>query len=192
MDRKALNGPDLWWDWLTLWKLIKFLTKMYIFIDRKGFRSHFCIRLLQHHKIVQSKYRVALSLGSVLRKKAKNDHFHEGEKVGDALIIYKLFSVDFFETKILPFKFGNDIFITFENAKVQRPFCKINVSSFFSPVLEPSLTKWVSRRQPWTMSGRMKYRAAIWSFLKLAPIVFHSAWHSPLHCMQCSAVQACP
>ena len=27
---------------------------------------------------------------------------------------------------------------------------------------------------PWTMSGRMKYRAAIWSFLKLTPIVFHS------------------
>ena len=29
----------------------------------------------------------------------------------------------------------------------------------------------------WTMSGRMKYRAAIWSFLKHSPMVFHSAWH---------------
>ena len=31
------------------------------------------------------------------------------------------------------------------------------------------------------MSGRIKYRAAIWSFLKLTPIVFYSAWHGPFN-----------
>ena len=45
----------------------------------------------------------------------KNDHVHEGGKVGrsDATITI-FFSVDSYDPKSMSFKFGNDIFITFE------------------------------------------------------------------------------
>ena len=32
----------------------------------------------------------------------------------------------------------------------------------------------------WTMSDMVKYRAALWSFLKLTALVFYHVWHSPL------------
>ena len=31
----------------------------------------------------------------------------------------------------------------------------------------------------WTMSDMVKYRAALWSFLKLTALVFYHVWHSP-------------
>ena len=31
----------------------------------------------------------------------------------------------------------------------------------------------------WTMSDMVKYRAALWSFLKLTALVFFHVWHSP-------------
>ena len=50
---------------------------------------------------------------------AKNGQVHEGGKVGRSKATpTKLFSVDSYDLKSMPFKFGNDIFITFENAKV--------------------------------------------------------------------------
>ena len=32
---------------------------------------------------------------------------------------------------------------------------------------------------PWTMSDTVKYRAALWSFLKFTALVFYHVWHSP-------------
>ena len=46
---------------------------------------------------------------------AKNDQVHDGGKVErSSATPTKLFSVDFYELKSMSFKFGNDIFITFE------------------------------------------------------------------------------
>ena len=46
---------------------------------------------------------------------AKNDHFHEGGKVERSNAnSNKLLSVDSYDLKFMSFKFGNDIFITFE------------------------------------------------------------------------------
>ena len=54
------------------------------FIERKGYRSHFCIRLLVHFKTFKMKASLysVLSLVSVYLKMAKNGHVHEGRKVG--------------------------------------------------------------------------------------------------------------
>ena len=64
----------------------------------------------------------------------KNDHVHEGRKVGrsDATPT-KLFSVDFYVLKSMSFKFGNDILITFEMPGVaySRPVDKIHISLQF-------------------------------------------------------------
>ena len=46
---------------------------------------------------------------------AKNDHFHEGGKVGKSNATpTKLFSDDSYDLKSMSFKFGNAIFNTFE------------------------------------------------------------------------------
>ena len=45
---------------------------------------------------------------------AKNDHVHEGGKVGRSDAIPTIFSVNSYDLKSMSFKFGNDIFITFE------------------------------------------------------------------------------
>ena len=46
---------------------------------------------------------------------AKNGHVHEGGKVGRSNATpTKKFSVDSYDLKFMSFKFGNDIFITFE------------------------------------------------------------------------------
>ena len=84
------------------------------FIDRRGYRSHcFCGYTIKSLKI-KTGLQTDLSLGSVLRKKAKNDHVHEGGKVGrrNATPI-KTLSVNFYDPKTLSFIFGNDIFIIF-------------------------------------------------------------------------------
>ena len=45
---------------------------------------------------------------------AKNGHVHESGKVGKGnATSTKFFSVDCYDLKSMPFKFGNDIFITF-------------------------------------------------------------------------------
>ena len=67
---------------------------------------------------------------------AKNDHFHEGRKVGRSNANpVKLFSVDFYDLKSMSFKFGNDIFITFEMPRSSfiMPFWKINILLLFRP-----------------------------------------------------------
>ena len=50
---------------------------------------------------------------------AKTDHFHEGGKVGRSNATpIKFVSVDSFDLKSRSFKFGNDIFNTFEIRRV--------------------------------------------------------------------------
>ena len=67
---------------------------------------------------------------------AKNGHVYEGGKVGrsDATptIFFSVYSSDL---KIMSFKFGNDIFITFEMPGVaySRPVDKIHISLQFRP-----------------------------------------------------------
>ena len=67
---------------------------------------------------------------------AKNDHVHEGGKLGrsDATPT-KIFSVDSYDLKSMSFKFGNDILITFEMPGVaySRPVDKIHISLQFHP-----------------------------------------------------------
>ena len=66
----------------------------------------------------------------------KNGHVHEGGKVETSNATpTKLFSVDFYDLKSLSFKFGNDIFITFEIPRVayNRPVRKIKISLLFRP-----------------------------------------------------------
>ena len=65
---------------------------------------------------------------------AKNGHVHEGGKVGGSNATPNNFSsVDFNDLKIMSFKFGNDIFITFEMPGVaySRPVDKIHISLQF-------------------------------------------------------------
>ena len=67
---------------------------------------------------------------------AKNGQVHEGGKVGrSSATPTKLFSVDSYDLKFMPFKFSNDIFITFEMPRVadNRPVRKINISLLFRP-----------------------------------------------------------
>ena len=67
---------------------------------------------------------------------AKNGHVHEGGKVGksNATPIKKI-SVYSYDLKIMSFKSGNDIFITFEMPGVaySRPIDKIHISLQFCP-----------------------------------------------------------
>ena len=63
---------------------------------------------------------------------AKNDHVHRGGKIERCHSYQKNFSVDYYDPKTMSFKFGNDIFITFE---MPRPFCKINISFLFLPFI---------------------------------------------------------
>ena len=67
---------------------------------------------------------------------AKNGHVHEGRKVGrsDATPT-NFFSVDSYDLKSLSFKFGNDVFITFEIPRVsyRRPVGKMNILLLFRP-----------------------------------------------------------
>ena len=50
---------------------------------------------------------------------AKNGQVHEGGKVGrSSATPTKLFSVDSYDLKSMTFKFGDDIFITFEMPRV--------------------------------------------------------------------------
>ena len=69
-------------------------------------------------------------------KMAKNGHVHEGGKVGrsDATPT-NFFSVDSNNLKSMSFKFGNDIFITFEMPGVaySMSFDKIHISLQFRP-----------------------------------------------------------
>ena len=67
---------------------------------------------------------------------AKNDHFHEGGKVGRSNANpIKLFSVDYYDLKSMSFKFGNDIIFIFEMRR--SPFLmsvgKMNISLLFRP-----------------------------------------------------------
>ena len=67
---------------------------------------------------------------------AKNGQVHEGGKVGRSIATCtKLFSVDSYDLKSMSFKFGNDIFITFEMPRVsyRRPVGKMNISLLFRP-----------------------------------------------------------
>ena len=67
---------------------------------------------------------------------AKNDHIHEGGKVGSSNANHiKLFSVDSYDLKSMSLKFGNDKLITFEMARssYQRPCLKFNISLLFRP-----------------------------------------------------------
>ena len=67
---------------------------------------------------------------------AKNDPFYEGRKVGKSNANpIKYFSVDSYEMKLKSFKFGNDIFITFEMPRVAyiMSIWKINISLLFPP-----------------------------------------------------------
>ena len=77
---------------------------------------------------------------------AKNGHVHEGGKVGRSDVTpTKYFSVDSFDLKSMSFKFGNDIFITFEMPGVgySRPVDKIHISLQFRPsvIRGPWLTR---------------------------------------------------
>ena len=66
----------------------------------------------------------------------KNGHVHEGGKVERSNdTSTKLFPVDSYGLKSMSFKFGNDIFITFEMLRVayNRPIGKINISLVFRP-----------------------------------------------------------
>ena len=67
---------------------------------------------------------------------AKNVQVHEGRKVERSKTIpTKLFSVDSYHVKSMSFKFGNDIFITFEMPGVvySMSFDKIHISLQFRP-----------------------------------------------------------
>ena len=67
---------------------------------------------------------------------AQNDPFHEGGKVGRSNATpIKYFSVDSYDLKSRSFKFGNDIFITFEMSRVAYIMSvgKINISLLFRP-----------------------------------------------------------
>ena len=67
---------------------------------------------------------------------AKNDHFYEDWKVGRSNANpVKLFSIDPYDLNSVSFKFGSDIFFTFEMAgsSYQRPFWKMNISFLFRP-----------------------------------------------------------
>ena len=63
---------------------------------------------------------------------AKNGHVHEGGKVGrsDAT---NFFSIDSYDLKSMSFKFGNDIFITFEmpGSSYKMPFWKFIIPLLF-------------------------------------------------------------
>ena len=66
----------------------------------------------------------------------KSDHFHEGGKVGRSNATpIKFVFVDSYDLKSMLFKFGNDIFITFEMPRVAyiMSFWKINISLLFRP-----------------------------------------------------------
>ena len=67
---------------------------------------------------------------------AKNGRVHEGRKVRRSNATpTKFFSVDSYDLKSMSFKFGNDIFITFEMSGVaySRPVDKIYISLQFRP-----------------------------------------------------------
>ena len=67
---------------------------------------------------------------------AKNDHFHEGRKVGRSNATpIKFFSVDSYDLKSRSFKFGNNIFINFEMPRVANIMSigKINILLLFRP-----------------------------------------------------------
>ena len=67
---------------------------------------------------------------------AKNDHFHEGGKVGRSNATpIKFIFVDSYGLKSMSFKCGNDIFITFEMSGTSylMSFWKMNISLLFHP-----------------------------------------------------------
>ena len=67
---------------------------------------------------------------------AKNGHVHEGGKVVRSNASpTNFFSIDSYDLKSMSFKFGNDIFITFEMPRVaySRPVDKIHISLQFRP-----------------------------------------------------------
>ena len=69
---------------------------------------------------------------------AKNGQVHEDRKVGRSKATpTKLFFVDSYDLKSMSFKFGNDIFMTFE-----MPIGKINISLLFCPSVV---------RSPWSI-----------------------------------------
>ena len=67
---------------------------------------------------------------------AKNDHVQEGGKVGRSNATpINFFAVDSYDLKSISFKFGNDIFNTFEMPGVayNRTVDKIHISLQFRP-----------------------------------------------------------
>ena len=66
---------------------------------------------------------------------AENGHVHEGGKVGRSNATpTKNFSVDSYDLKSMSFKFGNDIFITFEMPRVSYIRSKPRKSNSFYSV----------------------------------------------------------
>ena len=63
----------------------------------------------------------------------------------------KLFPVDSYDMKSMPFKFGNDIFIIFEmpRSSLQRPIDKNNISLLFRPSVI---------RGPWAIADGLNWR----------------------------------
>ena len=49
----------------------------------------------------------------------------------------------------------------------------------FIAILNMEFLGMVLRHYLWTMSNIVKYRVALWSFLKLKALVFYQAWHIP-------------
>ena len=67
-------------------------------VDRRGYRSHFFIRLLLHHKTFKIEIRIVacsilLLCTAVHWKMAKNDQVHEGGKVERSNVTPKAFKI---------------------------------------------------------------------------------------------------
>ena len=104
-------------------------------------------------------------------KLAKNDHFHEGGKVGRSNatpIIF--FSVDLYVLKSRSFKFGNNIFITFQMPRVAYIMSvgKINISLLFRPSVI---------RGPW-LNGSARRDVF---FPRTFSFAYRAGWHSDLN-----------
>jgi hypothetical protein len=108
-------------------------------IDRMGYRSHFLHQIVaKPQNLGHQKQGCSLfyTLALYCEKTAKNDHFHEGGKVGRSnASLIEFFSVDSYDLKSMSFKFSNDIFITFEMPRLSflMSIGKMNILSLFHP-----------------------------------------------------------
>ena len=86
---------------------------------------------------------------------AKNGHVHEGGKVVRSNATPTIFfSIDSYDLKSMSFKFGNDIFITFEMPRVaySKPVDKIHISLQFRPSVN---------RGPWTSTYKEESKSLL-------------------------------